>query len=379
VKLEFNEDQYLLQESIQTWLAGEYPHEAWRAQARGERAGSPACWKQFAEMGWLAAPLPEAHGGLGGGTADAGAMAEAFGSALVLEPFLSTVVLGAGLIQAAGSAKQQAEYLPAIAGGRLRLAFAQAEAGSRFALEDVQTRAERTASGWRITGEKISVWDAPDADLLIVLARCAGGQRDAGGLGLFLVERGATGVALQRFPMIDKRPGAHLRFDGAPAQAALGDAEAALPAVERVVDQAMAVMACEAVGAMRTAIALTTDYLHQRKQFGQPLASFQVLRHRVVDMQVQLECSRSLALHAVLTAERDAASLPRAAAAAKFQSGRAGRWIGHQAIQLHGGMGMTDELAIGHYMKRLLMLDTLFGNADHQQQRFARITIPVAT
>lgn len=375
MRLEFNEDQRALQGSVQAWLGKEYPHAVWREVALGERAGSPAFWNAFAQMGWLAAPLPAAQGGLGGGVADAAVLAESFGAALVLEPFVSTVVLGAGLIQAAGSTQQQDEYLPQIGEGTLRLAFAQAEANSRFELNDVQTRAHRGASGWTITGEKIAVWDAPDAHWLIVLARSAGGRFDNDGLGLFVVPRTAAGVSLQRFPMIDKRPGAHVKFDAAPALAVLGDPGGALPAVQRVVAQALAVLSHEACGAMQAAISQTVAYLQQRKQFGQPLADFQVLRHRVVDMQVQLECSRSLALHAAFVcAADDAAAADRAATAAKVQMGRSGRWIGHQAIQLHGGMGMTDELAIGHVMKRLLMLDTFLGNADHHQQRLARIT-----
>ena len=376
MKLAYNEDQRALHSSVQAWLAKEYPHAVWRQVACGAHAGAPAFWNVLAEMGWLAAPLPEQHGGLGGGTSDAAVLAEAFGGSLLLEPFFSTVVLGAGLIQAAGSAAQRAEWLPAIAEGRTRFAFAQAEAQSRFDLHDVQTRATRTAAGWKIDGEKVSVWDAPDAEMLVVLARSGGGRFDEGGIGLFLVPREAAGVTLRRFPMVDKRPGAHVRFDSAPVQAVLGDAEAALPAVRRVVDQALAVVASEACGAMETAITQTVDYLRQRKQFGQPLAEFQVLRHRVVDMRVHLECSRSLALHAAFCADGDAAVAARASATAKIQVGRAGRWIGHQAIQLHGGMGMTDELAIGHVMKRLLMLDTLFGNADHHQQRLATLTAP---
>jgi alkylation response protein AidB-like acyl-CoA dehydrogenase len=377
LKFAINEDQRALRDSVQAWLAKEYPHEVWRDIACGARAGGPAFWREFAEMGWLAAPLPLELGGLGGGTSDAAVLAEAFGAALVLEPFVSTVVLGAGLIRAAGSAAQRAEWLPQVAQGRLRLAFAQAEAQSRFALQDVQTRARRSGDTWTITGEKVSVWDAPDADWLIVLARSAGERMDTQGLGLFIVPRDADGVTLRRFPMIDKRPGAHVRFDGARALAVLGDAEGALAAVQEVTDQALAVLANEACGAMETAITQTAGYLQQRKQFGQPLAEFQVLRHRVVDMRVRLECSRSLALHAALRADDPATAL-RASASAKVQAGRAGRWIGDQAIQLHGGMGMTDELAIGHVMKRLLMLDIFLGNADHHQQRLAALDMAPA-
>ncbi|MEO8296386.1 MAG: acyl-CoA dehydrogenase family protein [Burkholderiales bacterium] len=377
MKFELNDDQRMLSDSVQTWLGKEYGHEAWRAISLSPARWSSKVWAQFAEMGWLSAPLAEAHGGLGGGTVESFVIGEAFGSALVLEPYLSSVVIGAGLIAQAGTAEQAAEYLPRIAEGQLKTAFAFAEAQSRFELHDVQTRADKRDGAYVLSGSKVTVWDAPDADLLIVLARTAGGRLDEQGLGLFLVARDAPGVSLSSFPMMDRRAGAHIRFDGARAQAVLGDGESALGAVRGVVDQALVYLAAEACGAMRAANAITLDYIKQRKQFGQALAEFQVLRHRMVDMTVQTECSYSLALHAALTgsgAAAGSAELAKVAAAAKVQTGRAGRWVGHQGIQLHGGMGMTDDMAIGHYMKRLVMIDTAFGNADHHQRRFAQLT-----
>jgi len=368
LKLERNEDQQLLHASVQTWLVKEYTDEVWREIAISQQ-GASVFWRDFADMGWLAAPLPQEHGGLGGGVADACVLADGFGAALVLEPYLSTVVLGAGLIQAASSAAQQAELLPRIAQGELRLALAQAETDSGFALHDVQTRAEQREGGWMLTGEKIAVWDAPSANFLIVVARTRGTRLDTGGIGLFLVRQDAPGVALRNYPMLDRRPGAHVRLQGVRAEYALGDPENGLPALTLVVHQTLAVLAAEACGAMESAINRTVEYLRQRKQFGLPLAQQQVLRHRVVDMHVQLTCSRALALHAALSTQADAAQCAAASTSAKVQCGRAGRWVGHQAIQLHGGMGMTDELQIGHYFKRLVMLDTQFGHADYHQQR----------
>ena len=378
MKFELNEDQRMLQDSVTNWLAREYDLAAWRQIARSPQGFSAHAWGQFAEMGWLAASLPEAHGGLGGGAVENLVIGDAFGQSLVLEPFLSTVVVGAGLIGRAGNAAQAEEYLSRIAVGTLRTAFAFAEKGARFALQDVQTRATRQAGGWVLNGEKITVWDAPAADLLIVLARSAGARSDAGGLGLFLVRGDAPGVRREAYPMIDHRPGAHLRFDGVAAEAVLGDGESALGAVEQVVDLAIAYLAAEATGAMRAATRLTIDYLQQRKQFGQALATFQVLRHRAVDMQIQLECTQSLAMHAAQTAAADSPALSQAAAAAKVQAGRAGRDVGQAAVQLHGGMGMTDELAVGQYLKRLVMIDMAFGNADHHQARYARLAFAPA-
>jgi len=374
VNLELNDDQRMLQDSVRNWLAKEYDHAAWREVVRRQKGFSAHAWAQFAEMGWLAASLPAAHGGLDGGAVENGVIGDAFGEALVLEPFLSTVVLGAGLIARAGSAAQAADYLPRIAAGQLRCAFAFAEKGARFSPANAETRALREGGGWVLEGEKISVWDAPGADLHIVLARSAGARGDAGGLGLFLVKAGAPGLSVEAFPMVDHRPGAHLRFHEVRAEAVLGDGESALDAVLQVLDLGMAYLAAEATGAMRAATRLTVDYLQQRKQFGQALASFQVLRHRVVDMRIQLECTQSLAMHAAQSAELGGAAFAQAAAAAKVQAGRAGREVGQAAVQLHGGMGMTDELAVGQYLKRLLMIDMAFGNADHHQSRFARLS-----
>lgn len=376
--LDLNEDQRMLSDSLHTWLAKEYGHGVWRENSRSSAGWSPTVWAQFAEMGWLGAALAETHGGLGGGAMELYLIGEAFGSTLVLEPFLSSVVLGARLIAAAASEEQQADLLPQIAQGTLKLAFAQAEEGSRFDLNDVRTRAEKRDGGYVLSGRKITVWDAPSADMLVVLARTAGGRRDENGLGLFLVDLDAPGVQLAPYPMLDRRRGAHVQLDGVAARAVLGDPQGSLPVVRKVVDGALAYLAAEACGAMRTANTQTLDYIVQRKQFGQALAEFQVLRHRMVDMTIQLECSRSLALHAALCEESSPLELARAAAAAKVQAGRAGRFIGHQGIQLHGGMGMTDDLAIGHYMKRLVMLDTAFGNADHHQERFAQLGVQPA-
>ncbi|MDB5830049.1 MAG: pimeloyl-CoA dehydrogenase small subunit [Variovorax sp.] len=381
MNFELNDDQRMLQDSARNWLSKEYGHAAWRQIANSPQGFSTHAWAQFAEMGWLAASLPAEHDGLGGGAIENMVLGDAFGAALVLEPFMSTVVVGAGLIAEAGSREQAADYLPRIAAGRLRTAVAFAEKGARFTLHDVQTKAERRAGGWVLDGEKITVWDAPGADIVIVLARTAGARTDAQGLGLFVVKSDAAGLRREAYPMIDYRAGAHLKFDSVKADAVLGDAEAALGTVQHIVDRAMAYLAAEATGAMRAATALSIDYLQQRKQFGQPLSTFQVLRHRVVDMNIQVECMQSLAMHAALMASdtADKNGLAIAAAAAKVQAGRAGREVGQAAVQLHGGMGMTNELAVGQYLKRLVMIDMAFGNADHHQARFAGLSFaPVA-
>jgi len=300
-------------------------------------------------------------------------LAERFGRHMVAEPYFSTVILGAGLIQAAGDDGQKAEWLPAIAEGKTKWAIAHAEHGSRFALNETRTKATKGADGWTLSGKKIVVWDAASADRLIVLARSAGGETDAKGLGLFVVDASGAGVARHDYRTVDNRRASDIQFDHAPVLAVLGDPAHAMPAVEAVIDQAIAYMASEAVGAMAALHETTLAYAKTRKQFGRPIGDFQVIQHRLVDMMMQVESARSLALLSALKAAAEPKERAKAAAAAKVQLGRSGRFVGQQAVQIHGGMGMTDELNVGHYMKRLMMLDTTFGNADFHQRRFAAL------
>lgn len=370
---QLNDEQKLLADSLEGWLRKEYSFDHWRKLVKTEQGYSDANWAHFAEMGWLGVALPEAHGGLGGGAVETMVIGERFGAAMVAEPYFSSVVLGGGLIAAAGSEAQQAEILPRLGEGKAKLSFAFAEHGARFALNDVSVKAEKTGSGYILSGKKIVVWDAPSADMLIVLARSAGGRTDAQGLGLFLVDNKAKGVNRQDYRTVDNRRAADIVFEAAPA-VALGDVEAALPVVERVVDQAIAYLAAEAVGAMQVLHETTLAYLKTRKQFGRAIGEFQVLQHRMVDMMIHVEQSRSLALYATLALGRSAAERAKAAAAAKVQIGKSGKWVGQQSVQLHGGMGMTDELTVGHYMKRLMQIDTAFGHADFHQRRFAALS-----
>ncbi len=370
---QLNDEQKLLADSLEGWLRKEYSFDHWRKLVKTEQGYSDANWAHFAEMGWLGVALPEAHGGLGGSAVETMVIGERFGAAMVAEPYFSSVVLGGGLIAAAGSEVQQAEILPRLGEGKAKLSFAFAEHGARFALNDVSVKAEKAGSGYVLSGKKIVVWDAPSADMLIVLARSAGGRTDAEGLGLFLVDNKAKGVNRQDYRTVDNRRAADIVFEAVPA-VALGDAEAALPLVERVVDQAIAYLAAEAVGAMQVLHETTLAYLKTRKQFGRAIGEFQVLQHRMVDMMIHVEQSRSLALYATLALSRSATERAKAAAAAKVQIGKSGKWVGQQAVQLHGGMGMTDELTVGHYMKRLMQIDTAFGHADHHQRRFAALS-----
>ncbi len=361
---DLTEEQRLLRESVERLMTDRYDFEQRRAHARAPAGWSGEIWAQYAEMGLLGLPFAEAEGGFGGGPVELMIVMEAFGRGLILEPYLASVVLAGGLLRHAASAEQRAALLPALIAGERRLAFAHAERQARYHLADVATTARREGGRWRIDGEKSLVLHGDSAQQVIVSARIAGGRRDRDGIGLFLVDADAPGVRRRGYPTQDGLRAAEIGLDGVEATA-LGEPGAALPAIERVVDEAIAALCAEAVGAMAALHALTLDYLKTRKQFGRAIGEFQVLQHRAVDMFVELEQARSMAMFAALMAgEADADARHRAMAAAKVQIGRSGRKLGQEAIQLHGGIGMTMEYKAGHYFKRLTMIELLFGDTD---------------
>ena len=369
-----SEEQQLLKDSVERFVREEYDFEKRRRLARTEEGFGRANWRKIAELGWLGAGLPEEFGGIGGGAVERMIVMEQIGRGLVLEPYFATVVLGAGLLLEAGSAEQKQALLPRLAAGELMLAFAHAERQARFDLEDVAAKAEKSGKGWRLSGEKSVVLHAAAADKIIISARSAGGRRDRDGISLFIVDKAAKGLSRRDYPTVDGLRASELALDGVEAEALLGEPGAGLPAVERVVEQALGALCAEAVGAMQVLHDVTNAYLKTRVQFGRPIGQFQVLQHRMVDMFMEVEQSRSMMLLANLRlADEDARERARAASAAKVQVGRSGRFVGQQAVQLHGGMGMTDELNVGHYFKRLTMIDMSFGNVDWHLKRFAAL------
>jgi pimeloyl-CoA dehydrogenase small subunit len=371
---DLNEEQRLLQESVSRLLADRYDFEARGRYARSEEGWDRELWAQYAELGLLGLPFAEAYGGVGGGAVETMIVMEAFGRALVLEPYLATVVLGGGFIADGGSEAQHQRLLPEIAAGRLRLAFAHTEAQSRYDLEDVATTARRDGTGWILDGTKSVVLHGDTADALVVTARVSGGRRDRDGIGLFLVSAGAEGVSRRGYATNDGRRAAEIALAGVrvDADAAIGEPGAALPLVERVVDRAMAALCAEGVGAMAAMHETTLDYLKARQQFGTAIGKFQILQHRAVDMMVAIEQARSMTMFATMMVEDpDPLERARAVAAAKVQLGRSMRIVGQQAIQLHGGIGMTMEYKVGHYFKRTTAIDLQFGNADHHLRRLA--------
>ena len=364
----------MLRDSLERLLADRYNFEQRKTYAQAPEGWSRELWEHYAELGLLALPFAERYGGFGGGPVETMIVMEAFGRALALEPYLATVVLGGGFLRLGGSEEQRERILPQIASGQLCLAFAHTERQSRYDLADVSTRGRRDGQGWDLDGEKGVVLHGDSADKLIVTARTAGGRRDREGIGLFLVGAEAAGVSRRGYPTQDGLRAAEITLSNVKAgpEDAVGDPENATPLVERVVDEAIAALAAEAVGAMAALHELTIEYLKTRRQFGVPIGTFQVLQHRGVDMLVALEQARSMALFAAMMAQSgNADERRRAMAAAKVQIGRSGRFLGQQAIQLHGGVGMTMEFKVGHYFKRLTMIDTMFGDADYHLARLA--------
>lgn len=368
----FTEEQTLLQDSLMRFVQKEYTFEKRLAIEKSSEGYSRAVWRQLAGMGVLGLPFAEEYGGFGGGAAETLIVMQAIGSGLLVEPYLATVVLGGGLVQALGDPGQK-QMLPPLAEGRLMLAFAHGEPRSRYALAQVETRAAREGKGWKLSGSKAVVLHGAQADRLIVSARTGGAANDETGISLFIVDRGAAGMSVRDCRTIDGLRAAEVGLNDVrvDAQALLGDEGGAFPAIDRVSDAGAAALCAEAVGVMETLNAQTLDYLKTRQQFGQPIGRFQVLQHRAADMFIHCELSRSMALLASMKAAGShAGERRRAVSAAKVQIGRSGRFIGQAAIQLHGGMGVSDELVASHYAKRLTMIDFWLGDTEHHLARF---------
>ena len=371
----FTEEQTMIRDSLARLIKDQYDFDTRRKVVASKEGWRPKMWAQFAELGLLAAPFSEEDGGLGGGPIDAMVVMEEFGKGLVVEPFLQSVVVGGGFLKR-GTDGQKAEHLaPMIAGERV-FAFAYAEPKGRYNLADLETTAKKDGAGWKISGHKAVVVGAPWASHLIVTARTAGGRRDTKGIGVFIVAKDAKGVTTRDYPTVDGRRASEVHFDNVSvgADAAIGDAANGLPLIERVTDEAIAALCAEACGAMKVAQTMTVEYSRQRKQFGTPIGKFQVLQHKMVDMFMEAEQSVSMTYMATLKLDEDDVTRKKAASAAKVRIGQAGRFVGQNAIQIHGGMGMTDELAIGHYFKRLTIIDSEFGNVDHHLKRYTDLS-----
>jgi len=368
-----SEEQGLIRDSIARFVSENYAFDQRNTAVAMEHGFSRVNWQQFADLGWLSIPFAEAHGGFGGGPVDAMVIMQEFGRGLVAEPYLATIVLFGGLLQASASAELQDRYIPQVIAGELQGAFAYLERQSRYEMTDVLTRARRDGDRWLLNGTKTVVLNGGAAQKLIVVARTAGEQYDATGITLFLVDAASDGVARTCYRMTDGREAANIRLDNVVAEAVIGQVGEGYAAMSPVVDAARLAVCADALGAMETLNTKTIEYLKTREQFGVAIASFQALQHRMVDMFGACEKVRSLLYRAVCACQEGSSDARRSLLALKVMTGRAGRLIGGEAIQLHGGMGMTDELPVGFYVKRLLIINSLFGDADYHEQLFTAL------
>ncbi|CAB3722364.1 acyl-CoA dehydrogenase family protein [Paraburkholderia rhynchosiae] len=367
------EEQQMLADVVGRFVDNEYAFEARRRLAATTQCWSSAHWSTLADMGLLALNVPEQYGGLGASPAETMIVMEALGRGLVLEPFLSTAVLGARLIGVAGHEARKASWLASLAAGSLKTALATLEPGARFDLWNVTTTAKASGAGYVLNGRKGVVLHGDSADLLFVSARTSGEPTDTAGITLFAVDAKATGVTVKGFPALDGQRVAEITLDDVHvnADAVLGTVDEGFALLEWTVDHGIFALCAEAVGAMEKLADLTYDYLRTRKQFGAPIGKFQALQHRAADILSAVEQARSMVYFAAAKlADDDTRESHRAVCAAKAMIGRSGRFVAQQAIQLHGGMGMTDELSVGWYVKRLTCIDMTWGNTEHHVELY---------
>jgi alkylation response protein AidB-like acyl-CoA dehydrogenase len=374
VDFRYTEEQLALQDTLRRFISRDYGFEQRRALSGSQLGYSADAWRQYAEFGLLALPFPEAFGGLGGGSIDVMVVMEMLGQGLLLEPYLSTVVLCGGLIRDAASEELKKALLPGIAAGRVQIALAAYEAAGRYDLAHVACRALPDGGGWRLSGRKSVVLDGPSADYLLVSARTGGNVAEAQGISLFLVPRAAAGLTLIAYPTHSggRAADVELRDVQIGADSVIGVPGEAHGIIERAVDSGQAALCAEALGIVAALNDATLSYLKSRKQFGVPIGNFQALQHRMAEMFIAAEQLRSMAIIAAVHADsRDAAERRRAVSGAKAYVGQAARFIGQQAVQLHGAMGMVDGIIVSHYFKRLTMIDMSLGDADFHLARFS--------
>jgi alkylation response protein AidB-like acyl-CoA dehydrogenase len=366
---DFSDDQEMLRDTVRKWVEKDYDFERRRAIVKAGGFSREA-WQGLANLGLTGLAVPEAQGGMGFGPVDAMVVMEELGRGLVLEPFAAVSLVAAHLLDA-GRSPSAALWLEGIAQGKELVVLAQEERHSRYRLAHVETRAEHKGGNWQLNGTKTVVPAGGHAGAFIVSARTGGNVDDPAGVALFVVSRGEPGVEVKPYPTQDGAAAAELVLKGASGIELL-PAGQALPALERAVDIGIAALCAEAVGAMDRLAALTVEYMNTRKQFGVAIATFQALRHRVADVKMQLELARSMSYFATLKLGEEPAARRRALAQAKVQLGNSMRFVGQQCIQMHGGIGVTDEYAAGHYFKRLTVIEMTFGDTLHQLGEVSR-------
>ncbi len=370
MNFDFKPEQLQFADALKRWIARDYGFEQRRAIVASDQGTSNEAWATLAELGMTALPVPEAQGGFDGTAVDLFLVMQELGRGLVVEAYFATV-LGAHFLKLGGA---HGALLERVATGDLKLACALGERQSRHELRDIATRAEAAGEGWRLSGEKTAVLHGLDAGVLVVSARTAGGQRDEQGITLFAVPADTPGLHVTGYRTLDGQRAANVRFDGVQlaAESVIGAPGAGWDILDACADYGAGLLCAEALGAMEALFDATLEYLKTRQQFGVPIGKFQALQHRMADMYIHLEQARSMALLAAVKLDAgDVAERRRVVSAAKYRVGQAARFIGQQAVQLHGGMGVTDELAAAHYFKRLSMIELTLGDRDHHLARFA--------
>jgi len=368
----YSEEQTLLKDSVAKFIANDYDYETRRKHCAMDGGFDVATWQTFAELGWLCVPFSEEDGGIGGGAVETMIVMEEFGKGLVVEPYVSTVLISGGVVAKAGSAEQKAEILSGIIEGNRKLSLAAIEPQSRFDLFDVATEAKFSAGYYELTGSKAMVLHGASADTFIVSARTSGSSRDREGVSLFLVPADSQGLEIQDYPTLDGHRAAELSLNSVkvPESALIGEQGATLSVLEAVADEASMALCAEAVGMMEKLYKETVEYSKNRKQFGVPISIFQALQHRMVEMFTLHEECKSLLLRAVMSHQAGGADYPKNVSALKYAVATKGQKVAHEAIQIFGGMGMTDEMSVGMYLKRINVINTLFGNGDYHLKRF---------
>ena len=372
----FSEEQGLLQDSIQRYIQNSYTFDARQKLLKTEEGFSRENWASFAELGWLALPFTEESGGFGGTAVETMIMMEEFGKGLVVEPYVSTVIMAGSVIEAGGTTEHIEGVLTEIMAGTKLASLAYVEPQARFNLADITTTAKVEGDGYVNNGFKGVVLGGPSADVLVVPARTSGDQKDESGITMFLVDASSAGISKRDYPTIDGMQASEIDLDNVsvPASAVLGEVGNGFGLLELGINNGILAVGAEAVGAMEVLYKATVEYCKTREQFGQPIGKFQVLQHRMVDMFMEHEQAKSLLYMAALRmSEDDDIEARKAVSALEVQIGKGGRFVGQNAIQLHGGMGMTDELNVGHYFKRITAIETLFGNVDHHLKKYSQV------
>jgi pimeloyl-CoA dehydrogenase small subunit len=368
------DEQRLLRDSVDRLVADRYAFDQRKAYHQEPNGWSAALWSQYAELGLLGLPFAEQYGGFGGGAVEVMQVMEAFGRALILEPYVASVVLGGTAIRLGNNEQQKSRVLPAVADGSMKLAFAHGERQARYDLTDVMTTARKDGSGWVLDGAKSVVTHGDCADALVISARNSGERDDVNGITLFLVDANANGVARRGYAMRDEQRAAEVSLSGVrvDADAILGEVGNGLSLIEHIIEAGIAATAAECVGCMDALYGMTLEYSRTREQFGRTIGSNQVVQHRLADMLMSLEQGRSMAmLAAMMVDEPDRSERTHNIAMAKVGVSQAGRFVSQNAVQLHGGIGMTEELAVGHYFRRCMVIERLFGDTAHYLAKLA--------